>query len=182
MPARTTWRSSALWWSRRARGDGMGALPPCGGRKSLRRERGRFDDLVLLMLDVAGFGALLAIGNPIRIDFERRSLFFAIGLALVAPHQHHLIESADIGRENPQRFAQMPDMDRVAVRLIELQPSIEAPRNHRISPEIDDHRILPPSVLGRRPAGPRRERADEMGPVGHLDLRQRLRVEHSVLW
>jgi len=46
-----------------------------GGRRGdaqlHRRELGRLDDLALLMLDVARVRALLAIGNPVGIGFER---------------------------------------------------------------------------------------------------------------
>ncbi len=129
---------------------------------SLRRERGRFDDLVLLMLDVAGFRALLAIRSPVGIGFERGAPLFPVGLALEAPEEHHLVERSNLSGENPHRRAEMPDMDGIAVALIELQPGVEAPRRHRISSQIDDHRILPRNIgsntYGLEPAAPGRNR------------------------
>src|SRR5271166_5997821 len=96
------------------------------------------------MLHVAGFGALLAIGDPVGIGFERIASPLAVRLTLEAPEEDDLIDRPDIRREDPNGLAEVPDMDRHPLRLIQFEPGAEAPRDHRVGPEIDDHRRLPP--------------------------------------
>src|SRR5277367_4743086 len=99
-----------------------------GGDAQLhRREPGRLDDLALLMLDVARVRALLAIGNPVGIGFERFAPPLAVGLTLEAPKKYDLVDGPDIGGEDADRLAQMPNMDRHALGLVQFEPGAEAP-------------------------------------------------------
>ena len=58
------------------------------------------------MLHVAGFGAFLAIGDPVGIGFERIASPLAVGLTLEAPEEHDLIDRPDIGREDADRLTE----------------------------------------------------------------------------
>src|SRR5271168_1266536 len=95
------------------------------------------------MLDVARVRALLAIGDPVGIGFERFAPPLAVGLTLEAPKKYDLVDGPDIGGEDADRLAQMPNMDRHALGLVQFEPGAEAPGHHRVGPHIDDHGCLP---------------------------------------
>jgi hypothetical protein len=99
------------------------------------------------MLHVAGFRAFLAIGDPVGIGFERIASLLAVPLTLEAPEEHDLVDRPDIRGEDADRLAQMSGMDRQSLRLVKFEPGAEAPRNHRVGSEIDDHRRLLPLSL-----------------------------------
>src|SRR5580658_8792903 len=141
MPARTTSRNFATWWKRRARRESWRSRVA----RSQRRELRGLDDLALLMLHVAGVRALLAVGDPVGIGFERVAAPLAVPLALEAPQEHDLIDGPDIRGEDPDRLTEMAGVDRQTLRLVQFEPGAEAPGHHRVGPEIDDHRRLPPS-------------------------------------
>jgi hypothetical protein len=108
------------------------------------------------MLNVTRVGALLAVGDPVGIGFERFAPALAVGLTLNAPEKHNLVDRPDIGGEDADRLAQVADMDRHALGLVQFHPVAEAPWDHGVGPQINDHHCLPwraPPALGRRVTG-----------------------------
>src|SRR6202046_4072124 len=83
-------------------------------RSSHWRELGGLNDLALLMLDVAGFRAFLSIGDPVGIGLERVAPSPPRALTPEAPEEDNLVDCPDIGGEDADRLAEMPDVDRHA--------------------------------------------------------------------
>jgi hypothetical protein len=72
------------------------------------------------MRDIAGFGALLAVGRQSGSAARAIRVFFRDRLDFRSPEDHDLIEFADLGREYADRLAEMPNLDRQTPRPREV--------------------------------------------------------------
>jgi hypothetical protein len=79
------------------------------------------------MLDVAGFCAFLSIGDPVGIGLERVTSSLSVRLTPEAPEEDNLVDCSDIGGEDADRLAEMPDVDRHALGLIQCKQATSRP-------------------------------------------------------
>src|SRR2546423_160906 len=106
---------------------------------SERRERGGLEDAALLALVRAELAALREVGLERRIGHQRIALFLALGLALVLPYMHHLVQRPDLGRGVEHRLAAVLHLRRMAVLFIELQPRGELVVVQRVDAQVENH-------------------------------------------
>jgi hypothetical protein len=96
------------------------------------------------MLDVAGFCAFLSIGDPVGIGLELVASSLSVRLTPEAPEEDNLVDCPDFGGEDADRLAEMPDVDRHALGLIQCKTGAEPSGHHGVGPHIDNHGYLPP--------------------------------------
>jgi hypothetical protein len=70
-----------------------------------------------------------------------------------APEEDNLVDCPDIGGEDANRLAEMPDVDRHALGLIQCKPGAEPSGHHGVGPHIDNHGCLPPVSPADRLSG-----------------------------
>src|SRR5262249_368390 len=106
---------------------------------SERRERSRLEDPALLALVRAQLAALREVLLERGIGHERIALPFAVRLARVLPHAHHLVQRSDLGRRVEHGLAAMLHLRGMAVLLVELEPGGELVVVQGVDAQIEDH-------------------------------------------